>query len=218
MHTAILEVLDKFGYFGMALLIAIENIFPPIPSEVILTFGGFATTISHITIVGAIIASTIGSVIGAIILYGFGRILNEDKIEKVSRNKIGKIIGIKKENIEKSFKWFNSKGKYAVFLGRFIPIIRSLVSIPAGMAKMNMLPFLVLTTVGSAIWNTILIILGKIAGSSWLKIAGYVGTFSDAILICSLIIFLIGILMFYLKNNKKITIIKIKKNKYLKKS
>lgn len=218
MHTAILEVLDKFGYFGMALLIAIENIFPPIPSEVILTFGGFATTISHITIVGAIIASTIGSVIGAIILYGFGRILNEDKIEKVSRNKIGKIIGIKKENIEKSFKWFNSKGKYAVFLGRFIPIIRSLVSIPAGMAKMNMLPFLVLTTVGSAIWNTILIILGKIAGSSWHKIAGYVGTFSDAILICSLIIFLIGILMFYLKNNKKITIIKIKKNKYLKKS
>lgn len=218
MHTAILEVLDKFGYLGMALLIAIENIFPPIPSEVILTFGGFATTISHITIVGAIIASTIGSVIGAIILYGFGRILNEDKIEKVSRNKIGKIIGIKKENIEKSFKWFNSKGKYAVFLGRFIPIIRSLVSIPAGMAKMNMLPFLVLTTVGSAIWNTILIILGKIAGSSWLKIAGYVGTFSDAILICSLIIFLIGILMFYLKNNKKITIIKIKKNKYLKKS
>lgn len=218
MYTAILEVLNKFGYFGMALLIAIENIFPPIPSEVILTFGGFATTISHITIVGAIIASTIGSVIGAIILYWLGRILNEDKIEKISRSKIGKIIGIKKENIEKSFKWFNNKGKYAVFLGRFIPIIRSLVSIPAGMAKMNMLPFLVLTTLGSAIWNTILIILGKIAGSSWLKMAGYVGTFSDAILIGSLMIFLIGILIFYLKNNKKITIIKIKKNKYLKKS
>ena len=163
MEGATIEIINNFGYLGIVSLIAIENIFPPIPSEVILTFGGFATTVSDITMIGAIIASTIGSLIGAILLYWFGSALSKEKIYKFADSKSGKILRLKKENIDKSFEWFEGRGKYAVFFGRFIPIVRSLVSIPAGMAKMSMLPFLILTTLGSLIWNTVLISLGMLA-------------------------------------------------------
>lgn len=213
METIIIEAVNNFGYLGIILLIAIENIFPPIPSEVILTFGGFATTISNITVVGTIIASTIGSVIGAILLYYIGRLLNEERIDKIAESKVGKILGLNKDDIHKAFGWFNSKGKYAVFFGRFIPIVRSLVSIPAGMAKMAIVPFLVLTTVGSLIWNTVLITLGRIAGASWGKIAGYIGGYSDIVLGAFIAVFVLGILAFYAKKSGIVKIIRFRKSK-----
>lgn len=212
MTDIIIEIINQFGYLGVIVLIAVENIFPPIPSEVILTFGGFATTISNITVVGAIIASTIGSLIGAIVLYGIGRYLNEDRIEKIAGSRVGKILGIEKGDINKSFDWFNSRGKYAVFFGRFIPIVRSLVSIPAGMSRMAIIPFIFLTTIGSVIWNTVLISLGRIAGKSWNRIAIYVGNYSDAVLVIFLVIFVLGIIISYIK--KKVRIIRIRKTKY----
>ena len=212
MTDIIIEIINQFGYLGVIVLIAVENIFPPIPSEVILTFGGFATTISNITVVGAIIASTIGSLIGAIVLYGIGRYLNEDRIEKIAGSRVGKILGIEKGDINKSFDWFNSRGKYAVFFGRFIPIVRSLVSIPAGMSRMAIIPFLFLTTIGSIIWNTVLISLGRIAGKSWNRIAIYVGNYSDAVLVIFLAVFVLGIIISYIK--KKVRIVRIRKTKY----
>lgn len=211
MEAIIISMVNKFGYLGIILLIAIENIFPPIPSEVILTFGGFATTISNITVIGTIIASTVGSVLGAIALYWIGRFLNEERIDKLAESKVGKVLGLQKQDIHKAFSWFDSKGKFAVFFGRFIPIVRSLVSIPAGMAKMAMIPFLLLTTVGSLIWNTVLITLGRIAGASWSKIAGYVGGYSDIVLIGFIIVFILGIVAFYLKKSGTVKIIKFRK-------
>lgn len=213
METIIISMVNKFGYLGIILLIAIENIFPPIPSEVILTFGGFATTISNITVIGTIIASTVGSVLGAMALYWIGRFLNEERIDKIADSKAGKVLGLEKQDIHKAFSWFDSKGKFAVFFGRFIPIVRSLVSIPAGMAKMAMIPFLILTTVGSLIWNTVLITLGRIAGASWSKIAGYVGGYSDIVLIGFIIIFILGIVAFYLKKSGTVKIIRFRKKK-----
>ena len=217
MQTAIIEIINKFGYLGIVSLITIENLFPPIPSEVILTFGGFATTISNITVIGVIIASTVGSVIGAVILYLLGRVLSVEKLENFSESKLGKILGLEKADIEKSVNWFDSKGKYAVLFGRFIPIIRSLVSVPAGMAKMAMLPFLILTTIGSLIWNTVLVILGRIAGDSWNVIAMYVGGYSDIVLILFMIVFVFGIMAFYIKKSGRIKIMRLRKNKYSKK-
>ena len=211
MEAIIISMVNKFGYLGIILLIAIENIFPPIPSEVILTFGGFATTISNITVIGTIIASTVGSVLGAIVLYWIGRFLNEERIDKFADSKVGKVLGLQKQDIHKAFSWFDSKGKFAVFFGRFIPIVRSLVSIPAGMAKMAMIPFLLLTTVGSLIWNTVLITLGRIAGASWSKIAVYVGGYSDVVLIGFIIVFILGIVAFYLKKSGTVKIIKFRK-------
>lgn len=213
MEALIINIINNFGYIGIILLIAIENIFPPIPSEVILTFGGFATTISNITVLGTIIASTIGSVIGAIVLYWIGRLLNEERISNLINSRMGKILGLKNEDISKSFSWFEKKGKMAVFFGRFIPIVRSLVSVPAGMAKMAFIPFIILTTIGSIIWNTVLIILGRIAGESWNKVAIYIGSYSDLVIGMFIAIFVFGIISFYIKKSGFIKVIWLKNRK-----
>ena len=205
METMIMDIINNLGYFGVAFLIAIENIFPPIPSEVILTFGGFLTTIdnSTLSIVGVIIASTIGSVVGAIALYYIGYILNPERLEALVNSKIGKILHLSFNDIKKAEKAFDKRGAITVFFCRFIPIVRSLISIPAGMTKMKLPLFLVLTTIGSLIWNTVLVILGSIAGKSWTKIAGYIDTYSKITLIVLVILFVIGVFIYYKKKSKK---------------
>lgn len=203
MQTFIINFMNKFGYIGIALLIAFENIFPPIPSEVILTFGGFLTTKTEMIAIGVIISSTIGSVLGAVILYLIGRILNADKITNIVDGKIGKYLHLKKQDIEKANNWFSKKGKYTVFFCRFVPIVRSLISIPAGMNKMNFGLFLTLTTIGTSIWNTVLVLLGQKAGENWTKIVDIVGTYSKIGLIVLIIIFIILVFLFYKFRIKK---------------
>ena len=203
MQTFIINFMNKFGYIGIALLIAFENIFPPIPSEVILTFGGFLTTKTEMIAIGVIISSTIGSVLGAILLYLIGRILNADKIANIVDGKIGKYLHLKKQDIEKANNWFSKKGKYTVFFCRFVPIVRSLISIPAGMNKMNFGLFLTLTTIGTSIWNTVLVLLGQKAGENWTKIVDIVGTYSKIGLIVLIIIFIILVFLFYKFRIKK---------------
>ncbi len=205
MQEIIINIMNQFGYIGIALLIAIENIFPPIPSEVILTFGGFMTTYSNMTILGVTIFSIIGSIIGAIVLYYIGRILNKERLSKIVNGKIGKTLGFKMEHIEKAEKWFDKKGNFTVLICRFIPIVRSLISIPAGMAEMNFIHFIILTTIGSGIWNIVLVNLGAIAGASWNKIVGYVSNYSKIILIG---ICIVGIAIVLFKNKKYISKIK----------
>ncbi len=167
MQEFVINIMNQYGNVGIAILIAIENIFPPIPSELILTFGGFMTTYSNLTVMGVIVSSTIGSLIGAVILYGIGRILNKDILIILCNNKVGKVLHFKAKNIEKSQEWFANKSKYAVLFCRCVPIIRSLISIPAGMSKMNFGEFIILTTIGTIIWNTVITMLGRIAGNSW---------------------------------------------------
>ena len=138
MQEFIIQIIENWGYLGVGLLIAIENIFPPIPSEVILAFGGFVTTKTALNVVGVIIAATLGSTIGAIVLYLIGKILNKERLERIISGKIGKVLRLKKSDIEKADKWFDTKGQKTVFICRFIPIVRSLISIPAGMSEMKM--------------------------------------------------------------------------------
>ena len=169
MQEWIIQTMEQFGYLGIFLLITIENLFPPIPSEIILTFGGFMTTYTSLHVWGVILSATIGSVLGAIILYGIGRLLSVDLLAKILDGKIGKILRFKKEDVFKACDWFNSKGKKTVLLCRCVPIVRSLISIPAGMAKMKFGIFLVLTTIGSFVWNIVLVYLGAAAGEAWEK-------------------------------------------------
>ncbi|MBO5111838.1 MAG: DedA family protein [Lachnospiraceae bacterium] len=199
MQNWIITIMNRFGYLGVAGLIGLENIFPPIPSEVILTFGGFMTTCTDLTFTGVVISSTIGSLIGAILLYGIGWILSYDKLCRILSGKTGKILHLYPEDIDKAVSWFDKRGNYTVFFCRFIPIVRSLISIPAGCAKMKMLPFLLLTTAGSFIWNTVLVYLGALAGKSWSKIAGYMDTYSTIVLII-LIIAVLSALYFFIKS------------------
>ncbi|PAK98938.1 alkaline phosphatase [Lactobacillus kefiranofaciens] len=167
MTNIVFDLINQLGYFAVSLLIAIENIFPPIPSEVILSFAGFATHHSQMSVPLVIVASTIGAVLGALILYWIGSLLNEARLEEIFNHKLFKMLGFKKGDVKKAIKWFEKYGTGAIFYGRCIPIIRSLISIPAGIAKFKPTKFLLYTTLGSLIWNTILICLGSYMGEKW---------------------------------------------------
>ena len=200
MQEMIIEIMNNFGYLGVFLLIAIENVFPPIPSEVILLFGGFMTTFSDMNIVGVIIASTLGSILGAIVLYYIGKILNKERLKKIITSKPGKIL--KPEDIDKADNWFDTKGNKTVFFCRFVPIIRSLISIPAGMSEMPMKKFLIYTTAGSLIWNAALTIAGSIVGENWTSIVDIMDQYSHIILVLLIIIFIVAVAVFYKKRKK----------------
>lgn len=178
----IIDIMNNYGYVGIAFLIAVENIFPPIPSEVILTFGGFLTTISEMDVWGVILSATIGSVSGALILYFLGRLLHAKRLEQLFESRLGRSLHLKKEDVHKAGSWFARHGNKTVFFCRFVPIVRSLISIPAGAAKMKMSVFLLLTASGTAIWNIVLVFLGKFAGHTWENIANYVDLYSLIVL------------------------------------
>ena len=203
MQDWIIQMMDQFGYWGIGGLIAIENIFPPIPSEVILTFGGFMTTYTSLNVWLVILAATLGSLVGAIILYGIGRIISPRRLEKILAGRLGKILRLKPEDIGKAETWFQKRGKLTVFFCRFIPLVRSLISIPAGMAKMNLGIFLLLSAAGTAIWNTVLVWLGVFAGASWEKIVEYMGIYSSIGLAAFGAAIVILIVVFYKKRLSK---------------
>ena len=203
MQEFILTVMEQFGYLGVFLLIAIENIFPPIPSEVILLFGGFMTTYTNLSIPLMVIAATLGSLLGAIVLYYIGKILNKERLKKIVSGKIGKVLRIKYEDIDKADAWFDNKGNKTVFFCRFIPIVRSLISIPAGMSEMPMGKFLIYTITGSTIWNTVLIIAGNMVGENWVNILNIFEQYSHITLIVLILIFIIGCTIFYVNKSKK---------------
>lgn len=203
MEEFILSMMNQFGYIGVFLLIAIENIFPPIPSEVILLFGGFMTTYSELNIILMIIFATLGSLLGAIVLYYIGKILNKERLKKIVSGKIGKVLRLKNSDIDKADEWFDKKGNKTVFFCRFIPIVRSLISIPAGMSEMPLGKFFLYTTTGSLIWNTVLIIIGAIVGEKWESILNIFDTYSNIVLVLLVIIFVVGVYLFYHTKNKK---------------
>ena len=177
MQNWIIGVMSQYGYFGIALLITIENIFPPIPSELILTFGGFMTTRSDMNIILVCLFATIGSVAGACILYGLGRLLTPERLSRLL-DRWGGILHVKRQDLKKAEGWFVHRGSRTVFFCRFIPVIRSLISIPAGAAHMKMGSFLLFTTLGTVIWNAVLIYLGALAGENWKSIITYVDSYS----------------------------------------
>jgi membrane protein DedA with SNARE-associated domain len=202
MENFITNMMDQFGYFGVFFLIALENLFPPIPSEVILTFGGFMTTKTSLTVIGVITAATIGSVFGAIILYTLGRIVDVSVIERfVARWE--KVLRISPKDIRKASAWFEKHGKWTVFFCRLIPLIRSLISIPAGMTKMSFGLFLVLTTLGSLIWNILLVTVGAYVGDQWETIVHYMDIYSNVTYAALALIFVLFVWWFFYKYKKK---------------
>lgn len=200
MQKVIFGIMNQYGYIGIFLLIAIENIFPPIPSEVILAFGGFMTTNTSLNIWGVIVFSTMGSIVGAFFLYEIGRVLNKERLKKIISGRVGRWLCLKKEDVEKADQWFDSKGSKAVFIGRFIPIVRSLISIPAGMSDMPRLSFLLYTFLGTLIWNSVLTYLGAVMGENWKVIVDYVGRYATVVSVMGII--LVFIVFYYFHKRK----------------
>ncbi len=179
MQELIVAVMNRFGYMGICFLITVENLFPPIPSEIILPFGGFMTTYTNMTVWGVIFFSTIGSTVGALLLYRLGRLFTPQKLERLLDTKLCRTLGFKKGDVRKTVIWFEEKGKKAVLYGRCVPIIRSLVSVPAGMAGMELWTFLVYTVVGSTVWNFLLVSLGAALGASWGVVQEWLSAYSQ---------------------------------------
>lgn len=201
MEQFVISMMEQFGYFGIFFLIFIENIFPPIPSEVVLLFGGFMTTNTQLHLLGMIIFSTLGSTAGAIVLYYIGKIFNKERLKRILSGKIGKVLRLKNSDIDKADHWFDTKGNKTVFFCRFIPVVRSLISIPAGMSEMPIPKFLIYTISGSLIWNMVLLFVGNKVGENWKAIVGIMSQYSHIILILLIICF-IGFVIYYYSKKK----------------
>lgn len=202
METWITSIMADFGYIGIFVLIMVENLFPPIPSEIILTFGGFMTTVTSLNVVMVIIVATLGSVVGAILLYKVASYFGKERLTKIVL-KYGRILRLKESDIERAESFFLKYGSWAVFLCRMIPLIRSLISIPAGMTKMKMSRFLILTTAGSLLWNTVLIGLRAVLGESWNEIVVFMDSFSTIIYSVIAILVVVGLGYFFRARFKK---------------
>ena len=200
MENWITGIIEQFGYLGIFLMIALENVFPPIPSEVILTFGGMMTKFTDLTVTGVIISATAGSVLGAVILYKIGNLLDVERLEKIV-DRWGHILRVKKEDIHKADYWFDKYGYWTVLICRVIPLIRSLISIPAGMSRLNFWLFLLFTTIGTLVWNIILVSVGAAFGENWEKIVEFMDVYSN-IAYALIAVVMIAVLLLFIKKRR----------------
>lgn len=180
----LVELMRMAGGVGVALAIALESIFPPIPSEVILPLAGFTASQGKIGLVEAIIAATVGSLLGAWTLYWAARWIGIERLERIGE----KIPGVRAKDLAKADHWFEKYGTMSVLIGRVIPVVRSLISIPAGLSAMNFWRFSAWTLLGSAVWNSILIGFGFGLGEQWCSIMEVVGVMEDAVIIIALVV------------------------------
>ncbi len=181
MDQLFFDFINQFGYFAVGALIFIENIFPPIPSEVILPLSGFFTTTTDMVLPLVIISATAGSVLGAYILYGIGYVLSRERLMRFFETRPMRLLGFKGSDIASAVDWFDRKGQFTVLICRCIPVVRSLISIPAGTARMNPVKFTLFTLAGSAVWNTILCSLGAAAGNAWMTVSEQAEWVSDVV-------------------------------------
>ncbi|HQA67229.1 MAG TPA: DedA family protein [Aggregatilineales bacterium] len=163
------SVILTLGYPGIALVMFIENIFPPIPSEVVIPFAGFLVERGEFSMVGVLASATVGVLIGAVVIYYIGVWADEPVVRGFVR-RYGKWFFLSEEDIDRAMAFFDRYGEWVVFFGRLIPIIRSLISLPAGMNRMRLPRFLLFTALGSLIWNTVLGVAGYFLGANWERI------------------------------------------------
>ena len=178
MTSWIADLIDAFGALGVTLLMALENLFPPIPSELILPFAGFLISRGELGFLPALVASTAGSLFGALILYALGRWGGRKLILRY-----GRFLRVKEADLDRAEGWFDKYDEWVVLFGRMVPGVRSVVSIPAGMLRTPFLRFVLLTTAGSAAWNTLLLGAGWYLGENWQQIEGFVGSVSNFVLV-----------------------------------
>jgi membrane protein DedA with SNARE-associated domain len=176
------DVVQTLGYVGVALLVAIENVFPPIPSEVVLGLAGYTASRGDASVVGMIIAATIGSVVGALALYGFAAAVGPLRLRAIVI-RYGVWIGFGESELDRAEQWFDRRSRYAVLVCRCIPLIRSLISIPAGFRRMPLGTFTILTLIGSLIWNSLLVTAGYLLGEQWDRVLDFTEPFQDLVMV-----------------------------------
>lgn len=172
-------LMESLGEVGAGIAIALENLFPPLPSEVILPLAGFAASRGDLTLPGTIAATTIGSVVGALALYGLGALLGRRRMWALAE----RMPLVKVEDVERAERWFARHGRKTVFFGRMIPIFRSVISVPAGVERMPLGVFVLYTALGSLVWNTVFVVAGYVLGENWGLVEEYAGIASKVVLV-----------------------------------
>ena len=167
--TWVQDVIEQLGYVGVALLVVAENVFPPIPSEIVLPFAGFVAQRGSESVIIMILAATVGSVVGALIMYWIAAFIGDERLHAFTR-KFGKWVQIREVDLTRAEEWFDRHATSAVLLGRCVPLIRSVVSIPAGFRRMKLVPYLAYTFAGSLVWNILLIGAGALLGDNWERV------------------------------------------------
>lgn len=170
-------IIDAAGAVGVALLVALESIVPPIPSEIVLAMAGYLAGEGRFNVVLVVVAATAGSLLGALVLYWLGAVVGEDRLKRW----LDRLPLVDLDDLEKADRWFERHGRWAVFFGRMVPVVRSLVSVPAGANRMPLAEFVLLTTLGSGIWNSLFVGLGFALGSRWQQVEKYSNWFDYGI-------------------------------------
>jgi len=165
----VLDVIQTMGAVGVAALVALENVFPPLPSEVVLPLAGFLAGQGKLSLAAVLVAATVGSVVGALVLYWAGAALGRERLRRIAE----RTPLMDADDVDRAQAWFDRHGRTAVLAGRLVPGVRSLISIPAGVSRMPLLPFLAYTTLGSAAYNAVLVLLGHQLGSRWTSVEKY---------------------------------------------
>ncbi|MDD2217906.1 MAG: DedA family protein [Eubacteriales bacterium] len=201
MRDILIEIINNYGYMGIFLLILVENLFPPIPSEVVLLFGGFLTLHTEMALPVVIAFATAGSLGGAAILYMLGRLLTKERLTRLVSSNVGKSLHLKYSHLDMARKFFVRYQSAAVLVCRCVPIVRSLISIPAGAAKMSPPLFFVLTFIGSSIWNSVLILLGAFLGDAWQNSMYYLDIFTIVAFVALVIVCIVLFIKFFRRNS-----------------
>lgn len=194
------EIITQMGYLGLTLVMFLENVFPPIPSEVVLPLAGNLTNTGEFNLFGVVFWGMIGSLSGAYLFYGLGVIFNEEKIRRFVE-KYGKWAMITVDDFDKSIVFFDKYGPFTIFFSRMIPIVRSLISIPAGIYRMKLLPFTLYTIAGTSLWNIILAFAGKKLGPQWEKVIEWIDVYEKFVII---LIILFGLWFIFTRIRKLI--------------
>lgn len=172
MASSVIAFISSAGYWGILLLMLVENVFPPIPSELIMPLAGFMVAQDKLTFFGATLAGMAGSVLGALPFYYAGKKLGEERVKRFA-DRYGRWLTVSGQDIERASHWFHRHGGAAVFLCRLVPGVRSLISFPAGIADMNFVKFLFYTSMGAALWAGLLAYVGYALGSNFTKVGEY---------------------------------------------
>lgn len=180
MFSWVLSILESGGYAGIFFLMILENVFPPIPSELIIPLAGFAAAQGEFNIVAVILVATTGSVVGSLPWYMLGKFCSVERLKRWSR-KYGRIITLPPEEIDVARAWFKRYGYLSVFAGRLIPAVRTLISLPAGIVHMPLLPFILFSFFGSMLWTTALVFMGYVLESQYELVAGYLDGASNIV-------------------------------------
>lgn len=195
MFNSIVDIVSQSGYLGIFLLMLAENVFPPIPSELIMPLAGFVSARGELNIVLVILAGTAGSVVGALPWYYAGAIFGQHRLKRIA-NKHGRWMTLSSQDIDVASTWFARHGAAAVFFGRLIPAIRTLISVPAGIVRMPMLPFLAYSTIGSLIWTALLAVTGYLLQSQYEEVEHYMDPVSKGVLLLVIAVYVYRFIRF----------------------